>query len=36
MRFFESYKLLDIATGAGGLAIDVINNHSISSFMEQR
>ena len=36
MRFFKSYKLLDIATGAGGLAIDVINNHSISWFTEQR
>ena len=36
MRFFESYKLLDIVTGAGGFAIDPINNHSISWFTEKR
>ena len=36
MRFFESYKLLDIVTGTGDLAIDAINNHSISWFTEQR
>ena len=28
MRFFKSYKLLDIATGTGDLAIDAVNNHS--------
>jgi len=27
MRFFKSYKLLDIATGTGDLAIDAVNNH---------
>ena len=27
MRFFKSYKFLDIATGTGDLAIDAVNNH---------
>ena len=27
MRFFKSYKLLDIATGTGDLAIDAVKNH---------
>ena len=27
MRFFKSYKLLDIATGTGDLAIDAVINH---------
>jgi len=36
MRSFESYKLLYIPTGTGDLAINAINNHSISWFTEQR
>ncbi len=27
MRFFKSYKFLDIATGTGDFAIDAVNNH---------
>ena len=28
MRFFKSYKFLDLATGTGDLAIDAVNTHS--------
>ena len=27
MRFFKSYKFLDLATGTGDLAIDAVKNH---------
>ena len=27
MRFFKSFKFLDMATGTGDLAIDAVNNH---------
>ena len=32
MRFFESYKLLDVVTDREYFAIYAINNHSISWF----